>query len=75
MAPSVDVWRSATTMSGAQCVMTCGVLLMLMWSVDSWDSVMTQVMHFPWVDPGGGHWCQKLFCCESLTTQANEQIL
>jgi hypothetical protein len=32
-----DVWRSATTMSGAQCVMTSGVLLMLKWPVDSWD--------------------------------------
>ena len=39
----MGVWRSVTTMSGAQCVMTSGVLLMLMWSADSWDSVMTQV--------------------------------
>jgi hypothetical protein len=35
--PTVDVWRSATTMSGAQCVMTSGVLLMLKWHADSWD--------------------------------------
>ena len=35
----VDVWRYATTMSGAQCVMTSGVLLMLKWSADSWDSL------------------------------------
>ena len=45
--PRVDVWRSATAIPGAQCVMTYGVLLMLMWSADSWDSVMTQVMHSP----------------------------
>jgi hypothetical protein len=31
------VWRSATTMSGAQCVMTSGVLLMLKWPADSLD--------------------------------------
>ena len=35
--PLVDVWRSATTMSGAQCVMTSGVHLMLKWPADSWD--------------------------------------
>ena len=33
----VDVWKSATTISGAQCVMTIGMLPMLKWSVDSWD--------------------------------------
>jgi hypothetical protein len=27
--PLVDVWRSATTTNGAQCVMTSGVLMML----------------------------------------------
>ena len=27
--PLVDVWRSATTMLGAQCVMTSGTLQML----------------------------------------------
>ena len=35
--PLVDVWRSATMISGAQCVMTIGMLQMLKWSVDSWD--------------------------------------
>jgi hypothetical protein len=34
-----DVWRSVTTMSGAQCVMMHGVLLMLKWPADSWDSL------------------------------------
>ena len=29
--PFKDVWRSATTISGAQCVMTYGMLLMLKW--------------------------------------------
>ncbi len=33
------VWKSATTMSGAQCVMTYGALLMPKWSADSWDSL------------------------------------
>ena len=27
--PLVDVWRSVTTISGAQCVMTCGTVMML----------------------------------------------
>ena len=27
--PLVDVWRSATIISGAQCVMTCGTVMML----------------------------------------------
>ena len=36
--PLLDVLRSVTTMSGAQCVMTCGVLLMPKWLADSWDS-------------------------------------
>jgi hypothetical protein len=35
--PPVDVWRSATTTNGAQCVMTSGMLQMLKWLVDSWD--------------------------------------
>ena len=34
--PLVDVWRSATMQSGAQCVMTIGMLQMPKWSVDSW---------------------------------------
>jgi len=36
--PLRDVWRSATGMSGAQCVTTSGALLMLKWPADSWDS-------------------------------------
>ena len=32
------VWRSVTTISGARCVMTSGVLLMLKLPADSWDS-------------------------------------
>ena len=35
--PLVDVWRSATMQSGAQCVMTSGALKMLKWCADSWD--------------------------------------
>jgi len=35
--------RYATTMYGAQCVMTSGELLMLMWPVDSLD-LLQQVM-------------------------------
>ena len=35
--PRVVVWRSATMTSGAQCVMTFGIILMPRWSVDSWD--------------------------------------
>ena len=31
-----DVWRSATTMSGAQCVMTRGTIQMPGWLADSW---------------------------------------
>ena len=33
--PLVDVWKSATTMSGAQCVMIYGDLLMLKWHADN----------------------------------------
>ena len=43
----MDVWKSATDstvassepqfMSGVQCVMTSGMLLMLKWPADSWD--------------------------------------
>ena len=36
--PLKDVWRSATAMSGAQCVMISGGLLMLKLHADSWDS-------------------------------------
>jgi hypothetical protein len=38
--PPEDVWRSATIISGAQCVMMHGVLLMLKWPADSWDSLV-----------------------------------
>ena len=50
--PLKDVWRSATTMSGALCVMTFGTALMLELLADSWDyraqvkSVDTSIM-FP----------------------------
>ena len=37
--PPKDVWRSATTMSGAQCVMTSGIIMMPEWPADSLDSV------------------------------------
>jgi hypothetical protein len=37
--PPKGVWRSATIMSGAQCVMISLVLLMLKWPADSWDSL------------------------------------
>ena len=36
--PLADVWRSATTISGGQCVMISGVFKMPKWHVDSWDS-------------------------------------
>ena len=45
--PLVDVWRSVTAMSGGPCVMTYGVMLMPMWSADSWDSGKTQVNFQP----------------------------
>ena len=32
-------WKSATTTSGALCVMTCGGLQMLMWPADNLDSL------------------------------------
>ena len=35
-----DEWSSVIMESGAQCVMTSGVLLMPMLSVGSWDSVI-----------------------------------
>jgi hypothetical protein len=40
-----DVWRSATTMYGAQYVMCSGMKLMLEFSVDSWDC-QAQVCYF-----------------------------
>ncbi len=42
--PHKAVLRSATTMCGAQSVMTSGVLLMHKWPVDNWDLVL-QVKH------------------------------
>ena len=35
--PLRDVWKSATAMSGAQCVMICGELRMHKLSAGSWD--------------------------------------
>ncbi len=35
--PILDEWKSVTTMSGAQCVMTSGGLLMLELPVYNWD--------------------------------------
>ena len=29
------VWRSVSTMNGEQCVARCGIILMLLWSVDN----------------------------------------
>ncbi len=40
------VLRSATTMCGAQSVMTCGVLLMHKWPVDNWDLVQLVSMYY-----------------------------
>lgn len=36
----VDVWKSVTTMSGGQCVMTFGEMSMLQLHADSWDSML-----------------------------------
>lgn len=36
---SKDVWSFVVLASGVPSVMTCGELLMLMLSVDNWDSV------------------------------------
>ena len=44
--PLRDVWKSATTMSGAQCVMTPGVILMLWLPADSWDIQVAYYTHF-----------------------------
>ena len=33
-------WRSASTMNGVLCVMTPGEVLMLLWCVDSWDTLL-----------------------------------
>ena len=38
--PLKDVWRSATTMSGAQCVMMPGAMLMPEWPADSSDYLL-----------------------------------
>ena len=37
--PIKDVWRSATTMYGEQCVMTHSPILMRKWPADNWDSL------------------------------------
>ena len=36
--PAEVVWRFATTMHGAQCVMICGTTMMPAWSVDNLGS-------------------------------------
>ena len=33
-------WKCATTTSGGQCVMIPGAVLMLMWPVDNWDTLI-----------------------------------
>ena len=33
-----DVWKSARVEDGVLCVMTTGIILMPVWSADSWDS-------------------------------------
>ena len=35
----MDVWKSATTISGEQYAMILGEVLMLEWLADSWDSL------------------------------------
>ena len=35
-----DEWKFATTMLGALSVMTCGLLMMLMWPVDNLDFII-----------------------------------
>ena len=37
--PMRDVWRSVKTRPGVLCVMIIGILLMLLWLADSWDSL------------------------------------
>ena len=39
--PLKAVLRFVSTTSGALCVMTSGMLLMLVWPVDNWDSLDT----------------------------------
>ena len=42
-------------MSGAQCVMTSGMLLMLKWSADSWDSLLqVRIIHIVYCI---SYWC------------------
>ena len=37
---TLDVWKSATTTSGALCAMTYSEYLMLPWPAGSWDSTI-----------------------------------
>ena len=53
-------WKCASTMSGGQCAMTLGVVLMLQWSAGNLDMHTLDVSH-PYctttgVDPGVGTW-------------------
>ena len=41
-----DVLRSATITSGALCAMISGMLLMLKWCADSWDSPLPVLDHY-----------------------------
>ena len=36
-------WRCASMISGGQCVMTAGTVLMLLWCADSWDMLTLEV--------------------------------
>ena len=40
-----DEWRCASTIHGAQCVMTCGTSGMQKWSADSWDCQLLVIHH------------------------------
>ena len=39
-------WRCASMTSGGQCVMTCGIVLMLLWSAGSWNMHTLEVSKF-----------------------------
>jgi len=42
-------WRYASTTSGALCVMTSGILLMLMWLADNLGSLPQVRMYVLWI--------------------------
>ena len=66
--PLVGVWKSATTMPGAQCVMISGVVQMPELSVDSWD-FLTQVSN----TDANGVICQY-FLLKILYTKCRKMI-